>query len=169
MAELMQFDRCYAAFREDIRPFERADDVGFVVSLFLASHGSPRYPIGDLIGARLCSVWLGAGNPPEHDEDNLDLIFEIGGSESVRSYEIVLRSSGGTVYGGCLTGIAPKVTDEIIHGHRVLTTELRGRTVRYEFSGLTYLPVGTIPADSNDSESAAIIRIARGTRSPVPS
>lgn len=143
MPNLLRFNRRYAAFTEDIRPFEKADDVGFVISSFLSSCGAPRYPIGDLIDARVCAVWLGSGTPDAYDQDNLDLVFEIGGSGSSRNYEIVLRSASGTVYGGSLAGIGPRVTDEIACAHRVLVTELGGHMVKYAFNGLVYLPIGS--------------------------
>ena len=49
MAGTLKFDREYSDFGPKIRAFEKADDVGYVVTEFLWYDNAPFYPIGDLM------------------------------------------------------------------------------------------------------------------------
>lgn len=77
MSGKISFRRTYAGYGDNVRPFERANDIGSVITEFLWYEGSPFYPLGDLISANISSVWLGAGEPTKDDEDNLDLVFKM--------------------------------------------------------------------------------------------
>jgi hypothetical protein len=127
---MVAFNRDYAAFGPDVRPYEKADDVGMVVTEFLWWAGAPLYPIGALIKSKISSAWLGEGEPRNGDETNLDLIFKMSG---YKLFEIVLRSDAGTSYGGWCYGDSLEVTNEIVAGHRVLIATDEGARIRYEF------------------------------------
>src|SRR5690349_14760992 len=90
MVGTISFNRDYAAFGSQVRPFEKSDDVGIVVSEFLWYDGLPFYPIGALIDAKISSAWLGEGEAPSGDTADLDLIFKMGGDFGY--FEIILRT-----------------------------------------------------------------------------
>ena len=127
MAGQIQFNRKYAAFGPQVEPYEKADEVGFVVVAFACRWS---YSIGAIINAKISGIWLGEGERPVGDVSNIDLIFKIGGHEY---FEIVLRSDAGTSYGGWCYGDSLEVTDEIVAGHRVLISTAEGAKIRYEF------------------------------------
>ncbi len=134
MTEVVTFERDYATWVGQARPFEKADDVGYVVSEFLWFLGTPFYPIGGLVDAKVSSVWLGAGDRPLGDEDNLDLIFKMRiFPEGRQFFEIVLRSDAGASYGGWIYGQSVEIGEEIVNAHRVIIAEADGVKERYEF------------------------------------
>ncbi|MFZ5672487.1 MAG: hypothetical protein ACOZAM_05940 [Pseudomonadota bacterium] len=132
MATQVQFERDYAAFGREARPFEMDDAVGFVIAEFSLHDGCPFYPIGAVLGAKISTVWLGEGAPPENDESNHAIIFKM--REDYSFFEVVLRAKGGARWGGSLYGQALEVTDEIIGGQRVLIVTADDTKVRYEFN-----------------------------------
>jgi hypothetical protein len=79
----------------------------------------------------IAGIWLGEGERPANDVDNIDLLFQIAGDKYI---EIVLRSAGFVSYGGYLFGDEVEVLDEIVAGHRVLVATFEGNSVRYEFN-----------------------------------
>ncbi|TYC65783.1 hypothetical protein FMN63_25800 [Stappia sp. BW2] len=134
MSGKISFRRNYAAYGDNVRPFERANDIGSVITEFLWYEGAPFYPFGDLVSATISSVWLGAGEPTKDDEDNLDLVFKMPESDGGNFFEIVLRSSGGTSYGGWAWGQDLEVTDTVVSGHRVLVAHANELCVFLEYS-----------------------------------
>lgn len=118
----MVFARPYLTFSSTTAPYQRADDVGYIVTEFMSFKGRPYYPIGVLTSARVTSVHLTARDPEEGDEDNLDLLFRMREAEGGYFFEIVLRSSQGTRYGGWVWGYEIEVLDEVVQGYRVLLT-----------------------------------------------
>lgn len=132
MAGQIQFNRTYAQFGAQVKEYEKSDDVGFVVTEFLWFEGFPFYPISSLIDAKITGIWLGEGERPAADTNNIDLIFKMAGmGEGL--YEIVLRSDDGTFYGGWFFGDTLEVTDEIVAGHRVVIGSSGGEHFRFEF------------------------------------
>jgi hypothetical protein len=132
MAGTLKFNREFAEFGPQIRNFEKADDVGLVVTEFMWDGGVPFYSIGNLMGARINAVPLGDGDPPS--EELIDLVFRMPtGVEGSFYYEIVLRVEGGAAYAGWLFGETVSVRDEVVNGHRVLETIAGGETLRYTY------------------------------------
>lgn len=131
MATEVQFDRDYAAFGSQARPFEMDDTVGFVIAEFSLHDGCPFYPIGAVLGAKISTIWLGEGAPPAGDDSNLGIVFKM--REDYPFFELVLRSKAGARWGGSIYGQALEVTDEIVAGHRVLIATADGARVRYEY------------------------------------
>ena len=74
MAGTVQFNRDYAVFGKDVKPYEKADDVGTVVSQIVCTWS---YPIGALINAKISGIWLGEGEKPAGDVENIDLLFKM--------------------------------------------------------------------------------------------
>lgn len=133
MANPIVFGRSYMAFTSVTEPYQRADDVGYAVTEFMSFKGRPYYPAGALATTRIASSRLSAGDAQEADEDNLDLIFRMREAEGGYFFEIVLRSSQGTRYGGWLWGHDVEVMDEIVNGYRVIETIEGDRRWRFEF------------------------------------
>lgn len=130
MAGTLKFSREFAEFGPHIRDFEKANDVGIIVTEFLWFWGAPFYPIGDLMEARISAVPLGDGDPSS--EELIDLVFQMpSGNPDEFFYEIVLRVEGNAVYGGFAYGASLSVRDEIVNGHRVLEAKVGGDIVRY--------------------------------------
>ena len=97
-----------------------------------------------LINAKISAIWLGEGEKPAGDVENLDLLFKMG-APGEPFIEIILRSTGNfPVYGGWLEGQSADVTDEIVNGHRVLVTTLDGTKLRWEYAldAGQYVPAG---------------------------
>lgn len=133
MTSHMVFGRFYMAFTALAEPYQRADDVGYVVTEFMSFKGRPYYPIGALATARIAPVHLSARDFDEADEDNLDLIFRMREAHGGYFFEIVLRSSHGTRYGGWVWGHDVEVLDEVVDGYHVLSTSNAGKHWRFEF------------------------------------
>ena len=141
MAGQIQFNRTYAQFGAQVKEYEKSDDVGFVVTEFLWFEGFPFYPISSLIDAKITGIWLGEGERPAADTNNIDLIFKMAGmGEGL--YEIGIRVEGdkadlgsddGTFYGGWYFGDTLEVTDDIVAGHRVVIGSSGGEHFRFEF------------------------------------
>jgi hypothetical protein len=133
MAGNVQFKRDYAAFGSKVRPFEKSDDVGSVLSWMLG-YWSALYPVGALVNAKISAIYLGKGEKPAGDVDNIDLIFKMA-QPGAGFFEIVLRSKGNApVYGGWAYGDSLEVTDEIVNGHRVLIAKAGTDKLRYEYT-----------------------------------
>jgi hypothetical protein len=133
MAGNIQFKRDYAAFGSKVRPFEKSDDVGSVLSWILGEW-SVLYPVGALVHAKISAIYLGKGEKPAGDVDNIDLIFKMAQS-GAGYFEIILRSKGNPpIYGGWAVGESLEVTDEIINGHRVLIAKSGPDKLRYEYT-----------------------------------
>lgn len=133
MTGKIPFSKNYAVFDTQLKPFQKADDVGLVVTEFLTYEGRPFYPFGSIAQAKVAAVWLGQTERPADDEDNLDLIFRMREAEGGHFYEIVRRSSAGTSYGGWVWGQSLEIGDEISSGHRVLTANVGGKRDRFVF------------------------------------
>lgn len=132
MAMEVQFDRAYAAFGSQARPFEMDDAVGFVIAEFSLQEGCPFYPIGAVLGAKISTAWLSAGAPPNGDESNFDIIFKM--REDYPFFELVMRSADGARWGGSIYGHALEISDEIVAGRRVLIATADGARARYEYN-----------------------------------
>ena len=136
MSGTLNFNREYGDFGPQVRGFEKADDVGFVVTEFLWFEGRPFYPIGALMNARISAVPLGDGDPPS--EELIDLVFRMPTSIAHEFwYEIVLRVEGGAAYGGFIFGETLSVRDEVVNGHRVLEAGFSGATQRFAYDLVT--------------------------------
>ncbi len=120
------FLRTYAQYGADIRDFEKDGEVSVVLSVILAKF---EYPISCLIGARMSSQWLRAGDASSKDASVLDLLFEM---QDAGFVEIVMRDAEGTAfYGGWLErGNAYRVTDELVCGYRIIESRKIDGTVR---------------------------------------
>ena len=129
MAGVIQFNRNFAAFGNQVNPWEKSDTVGQVITELLCIWG---YPVGELIEAKISGIWLGEGERPENDPDKLDIIFKMR-TASPQYYEIVLRTEDDAWYGGFFEGQSLEVTDEIVNGHRVVYAINNGMRIRYEF------------------------------------
>jgi hypothetical protein len=91
------------------------------------------YPVGALVNAKISAIYLGQGEKPAGDVDDLDLISKMA-QPGDGFFEIVLRSKGNApVYGGWAYGESLEVTDEIVNGHRVLIAKLGAQKRRYEY------------------------------------
>jgi hypothetical protein len=134
MAGRIVFDKAYMAFGSAVKPFERADDVGLVIAEFMCFGGRPFYPLGALADAKVSSVCLKESAGLAHDEDNLDLIYRMRETSGGHFFEIILRSSEGTSYGGWAWGQTLEVTEEIMSGYRVLIARAGGRKDRFEYN-----------------------------------
>lgn len=137
MAGEIKFRRDFAEFGSEVRPFERDDDVGYVVTELMFYEGYPYYPANALMDAKLSSTWLGDGEAM--DEASLDLIlrFEPSYPEAPDNYyffEIVMRGDGFSYYGGFCDGSNLRVTDEVKNGHRVIETDFEGDVWRWVFT-----------------------------------
>ena len=144
MAGTVQFNRNYAAFGNQVEPYEKSDDVGLAVTEMLAENRY-LYPIGALINAKISGIWLGEGERPVGDKEDLDLLFKMAFPD-VPFIEIILRSKGNPArYGGWALGDKLEVTDEIVNGHRVLIGSWQGEALRFEFNldNSWYGPVST--------------------------
>lgn len=133
MAGTIQFNRHFAAFGNQVNPYEKADDVGSVLSWMLGKWNY-LYPVGALVNAKISAIWLGKGERPAGDVDNLDLLFQMAQSGS-GYFEIILRSKGNPpVYGGWASGESLDVTDEIVNGQRVLIATTGAEKTRYVYT-----------------------------------
>lgn len=133
MTAKISFSKKYVTFGEDVKPFEKADDVGMVITEFLLFQGRPFYPFGSIAQAKVATIWLGNTERPTDDEDNLDLIFRMRESDGGHFFEIVRRSSGGTAYGGWLWGQSIEICEEATFGQRILIANANGRRDRFQF------------------------------------
>jgi hypothetical protein len=163
MAGNIQFKRDYAAFGSKVRPFEKSDDVGSLLSWILGTWLFI-YPVGALVNAKISGIYLGKGEKPAGDVDNLDLIFKMA-QPGAGYFEIILRSKGNPpVYGGWAVGESLEVTDEIVNGHRVLIAKTGTEKLRYEYtlgdpSGLNLGPMYALAAAALTSTlSTAVAR-----------
>jgi hypothetical protein len=134
MTVRIPFKKNYAKFGSQVRPFEKADDVGLAITEFMWFDGRPFHPIGSLVDALVAPVRLAARDGGDLDEDNLDLIFQMKEANGGHFFEIILRSEYGTRYGGRAWGQTIEIEDEIIAGHCVLVTRCFGHKNRYEFN-----------------------------------
>ncbi len=136
MAGEIRFDRGYAAFQDRVREFERAPDVGYIVTEFMQYNGQPYYPIDAVIESNISSVWLGEGEP--EDTSTLDILFRLIPQEhdapvEYYFYEIVMRGGVRPYYAGFVDGSSLSITDEIVNGHRVIETDFEGNTFRWTY------------------------------------
>lgn len=132
----VSFNRDFAEFTSKVRPFERADEVGYVISELMWYNGAPYYPANALMDAAISSVWLGEGEPKSEDTIDLILRFEAsfdGAPQNYHLFEIILRGEGPAYYGGYVAGSYFHATDEIVNGHRVIETELGGDVTRWVY------------------------------------
>jgi hypothetical protein len=143
------FNRTYLAFGADAEPYQRADDVGYAIAEFLWFDGRPFYPATALASAQIASVRLSECPSESLNDDNLDLIFRMREAGGGSFFEIVLRSDGGTTYGGWLWGRSIQVLDELVNGHRVLEAILDTGEVRFEYCRTAgrYQGLGPLPVD----------------------
>ncbi|WP_245519282.1 hypothetical protein [Neorhizobium sp. JUb45] len=151
MKSPLSFTRPYLAFSSMMEPYQRADDVGYVVTEFMSFKGRPYYPIGALTSARVTPVHLTARNPDEADEDNLDLIFRMREAEGGYFFEIVLRCSQGTRYGGWIWGYEIEILDEVVEGYHVLSTHDGKNSWRFTYCSQAecYRSQGSLPVEKN--------------------
>jgi hypothetical protein len=131
MADTVHFNRDYAAFGSEVKAYEKADDVGLVISEIICEF---LFPVRALINAKISGIWLGEGEKPANDTENIDLLFKE--AKPQEPYiDIILRSTGNSpVYGGWVAGQTLQVTNEIVNGYRVLLTMWDGEQWRWEVS-----------------------------------
>jgi hypothetical protein len=129
----MKFNKSFARFHDHVKPFARADDVGFVITEFLWFAGRPFYPLASIMEATVASVCLSAQDAPPADEDDLDLIFRMRAENGGHFYEIVLRSETGTSYGGWTWGQNLEISQDIVNGYHVLVVDAKGVCDRFEY------------------------------------
>lgn len=134
MAAKISFGKKYVTYGEELKPFEKADDVGIVITEFLSFRGRPFYPFGSIAQAKVATVRLGLPERTSDDEDDVDLIFRMREADGGHFFEIVRRSSCGTSYGGWLWGQSIEICEEATFGQRVLFANANGRRDRFEFS-----------------------------------
>nr|WP_183795927.1 hypothetical protein [Allorhizobium borbori] len=141
-------------------PFQRADDVGYVISEFLWFKGRPFYPVSALAQARISEFNLAAREYNGSNEDNLDLIFRMPRSEGGHYFEIILRSDEGTAYGGWAWGEELSYLDRFVNGYRVLAAYIEGHPVTFEYSARwhRYRPTSDLPI------SKSVFRIEQEVR-----
>ena len=128
------FSHPYMVFDQLVEPYQRADDVGYIISEFMWFEGRPFYPISALANAKVTYTTLSDKPSDGFDEDNVDVIFRMPGVSGGCFFEIVLRSDAGTFYGGWLWGQELEVLNEVINGYRVLLTRYEHNPIRFEFS-----------------------------------
>lgn len=157
MAGIISFSRDYASFGSLVRPFEKADDIGSVITEFLWYQGEPFYPVSALLCAKVSSVWLGQGEPSSVDEDNLDLVFKMRESDGGSFFEIVLRSSYGTSYGGWGWGQRLEITDELVCGHRVLVVHANNRKIKLVYSSSENVYLHDEVIGHSDPEETSVV------------
>ncbi|MEL6167842.1 MAG: hypothetical protein AAFR35_04075 [Pseudomonadota bacterium] len=160
MSNTVTFDRTYADFGGEVREFEKAPEVIAAINVLMKEWP---YSIEDFLGARFTAEWLGSDQRPAkvRDLNDHDLIFEMG---DTGFYELVLRNDrGDSVYGGWLIGLEPVVvTDEVVHGHRVILTTLEdGTQQRHDyFPNLGYGPASGASAMALGRETQDMLRRA---------
>ncbi|AAV94054.1 hypothetical protein SPO0749 [Ruegeria pomeroyi DSS-3] len=137
MANSIKFLRTFAEWGDQVRPFERSDDVLRILQDLTNDFGQT---FGAYVGGKFTSVWLHEGDAPGSKED-LDLIFV---NQSDGFLDIVLRREGVPADGGFLSPSASvQVLDEIVDGLRVIVgTDEAGNKTRYEAIGGQYNAVG---------------------------
>ncbi len=126
MPECFSFLRLYAQYGADIRDFEKDEEVSLVLGVVMSEFA---YPVSSLIGAKLSSQWLRAGDPSLQDASVMDIMFEMQQSGFV---EIIMRDpSGAAFYGGWLErGNTYRVTNELVCGYRIIESNKADGTVR---------------------------------------
>lgn len=157
---MIAFNSRYLVFDHRTEPYQRADDVGYVISEFLWFKGRPFYPVSALAQARINEANLAAREYNKDDEDNLDLIVRMPKSEGGHYFEIILRSNEGTAYGGWAWGEELRYLDRFVNGYRVIATSIEGRTVTFEYSTRwhRYCTTSDLPV------SKSVFQIERETR-----
>ncbi len=163
MAGELQFNRDYAAFGNQVRAFEKDDDVGLIVTELLWFENSPFYPVGAIIDAQITSVWLGEGDAPSTED--IDLIFRMrkfDEGDDFHFYEIVLRADNAAFYGGWVFGDKLSVSDEVVNGHRVLNTEDLGDKLRFVFEpNVSRYQLDASPLRSSTARIRRIVKTRR--------
>lgn len=137
MNAYVSFNRDFAEFGNKVRPFERANDVGYVVTELMWYEGWPYYPTDALMDATITSLWLGEGEPKTEESIDLVLRFsppEHDAPENYYFFEIIIRGEGEAYYGGFCDGTSMHATDEIVNGHRVIETEFEGSVSRWVYT-----------------------------------
>lgn len=139
MAGMVRFNRSYADYGDQVRQFEKTIQIGDVITEFLWYGGSPYYSANQLINSKISSVWLGEGERPDNDPNNLDLIFRMDplSPDSWTDFEVILRNNGNPVYGGFFFGAEIFVTDVIVAGHRAVDGIFGNERYRFEFDPAT--------------------------------
>jgi hypothetical protein len=152
MAGLVRFTRDYGEFGNQVREFEKTEDVTLIlgtwaagVSILTQPPTTVQIPLGRIIVAKIAAERLSQGSGG--DESELSLIFRVVDPEfpGIADYVIVMRSEGEAWYGGSLLGDDETlvIRDDIVRGHRVLETksgtdkvtwEYHYNTSRYEFA-----------------------------------
>lgn len=131
---MILFNQYYMAFDHHIEPYQKADDVGYVISEFLWFEERPFYPVTALAQARVARVNLTASRRGDDDEDNCDLIFQMPKADGGHFYEIVMRSDEGTSYGGWACGERLETVDIAVNGYRQLRAFIHDSPVFFQFS-----------------------------------
>lgn len=144
---IIRFRNPLLLFDQSSAPYQRADDVGFVITEFLWLDGKPFYPVSALAHAKVSQVALAFSGGEA--EDNCDLVFQMPKSEGGHFFEIVLRSDLATFYGGWVWGDELEYLDRYKNGYRVLCSRIHGKQVKFEYSEQErrYLPANELPLD----------------------
>ncbi len=153
MAQAINFRRTFADWGDEVREFERGEDVLRILQDLTNDLGQT---FGAFVGGKFTSVWLHEGDAPG-SKDDLDLIFV---NQADGFLDIVLRGIGGLSYGGALDpSKTVEVLDEIVDGLRVIIgTDADGNKTRYEATGGQYLPVGPAAAAALKNPARAKMR-----------
>ncbi|MCA0256806.1 MAG: hypothetical protein LCH47_09460 [Proteobacteria bacterium] len=149
---MIKFSNPLLLFDQSSVPYQRADDVGFVITEFLWFDGKPFYPASALAHAKVSQVALSFSEGGSEAEDNCDLIFQMPKAEGGHFFEIVLRSDLATFYGGWVWGEEIEYLDRYKNGYRVLCSRIHGKQVTFEYSEQErrYQPANELPLDKMD-------------------
>lgn len=155
MSGTVQFNRDFAEWGPQVNPWEKTDDVGFVISEILYSY----YPVGALMTAKISGNWLGEGEKPANDPETLDLMLKMRGPYGYDFIEIILRSTSfSPFHAGYLDGGDVEITDTLVNGHRVLISTDGQFKYRYEFDGSHYSLAGVLTLAGEATNSVAAWR-----------
>ena len=159
MSTSVAFNRDFTVWSPDVKPWEKADDVGYVISEILWTY----YPVGALMGAKISGNWLGEGETPANDPDDLDLMLRFRDPGGFDYVEIIIRSTSyAPFYAGYLIGGKVEITNDLVNGHRVLISSDGQYKYRYEFDGAQYTLVEVLTLGGETTNAAAAWR--EGTR-----
>lgn len=157
MSGTIQFNRSYAEFGPQVRPFEASTAVSFVLTGIMCEW---QYPMNALIGCEFSAQWLGEGEKGPNDPEDLDLIFRMNATDlSDAYYEVILRDGNMVpTYGGWIVPAnSIEVLDEIVNGYRVIVAKTNDGDIRHEFDPTLGVGGQYVPASSVAAAASALV------------